>query len=136
MDRKEYIETRNIYIKWAMNASNALQKIILLVSTGWFVYTKSIIWNVEWCSHMFLIISWWLFALSLISSILAFYWSWESHEIQLEIYDKDYNKEKDNDYMIKKNRLQKINNRIEIMESVWVFTIILWIIFLFTSFLV
>lgn len=134
IDRKEYIDTRNEYIKWSKEASLTLQRIIFLVSTWWFIYTESFIKESTGCSCVILLTSWGLFAFALICSILTFYLSWKSHEMQLDIYDKEYKNSKNKDLFNEKNKLSKINFWVDFAEFAWMIWIILWIILLFISY--
>ena len=132
-EREEYILTRNVYIEWDRNSSNNLQNVIILVSTWWFVYTQSLYKNQ--ISSCILLTSYIFFAIGLISSILSFYLSWKSHQLQRDIYDMDYS---ENPCKFCRDQLQKklnnINFLINIVELSWVATIILGIICIIISF--
>lgn len=130
-ERQEYITVRKDYIEWERNASNNLQKAIILIATGGFVYTQSFFKNNGDKISNTLLLTWWIFGVAIIASILTFYWSWKSHSIQLEIYDSEKNSCKE----IFEKKLNRINYQINIAEFIWVFWVISWVILLFITFL-
>jgi len=129
-ERTEYRVDRVIRIEWAKNASDKLNNMLFLLSTGAFIYTQTL-FQKNWSD--LILAAWFLFLISLISVVLIYFLSWKSHALSLDNYDYEYrNNEEDDNW---EDKVRCLNCGITILEYISIIFTILGLIFIFSSYL-
>lgn len=121
-DTENYLKERKSLIEAQQQCYQQFDKAILTLSTGGLgvsiIFLRDILPFEQITNYWFLIGSWILFTISILSTLISFLTSQYAYSVQLRLIE-EYFLEKDSDALTKKNRFAQITGGLNISAAVF-----------------